>query len=461
MKNTSYKDPSGFIFKHDNNIYRQINIRYKENYELLMSSGLYEELIEKKFLIPHSESNTKSGQNEEQLYKTIKPENIQYISYPYEWSFSQLKDAAILTLEIQKLALNKNMSLKDATAYNIQYKDGTPIFIDTLSFEKYNEGSPWVAYGQFCKHFLAPLSLMSYTNINLNQLLKTNMDGIPLDLTCDLLPTKAKLNPNLLMHLFLHANSQKKYENSTDLKSEKEIYVNKFSLEALIDSLLTCVKSLKFPKIKTEWGEYYTNTNYTELSSSEKYKIISGFIDSISDANIKTVCDLGANRGDYSRIAANKGIKTLAFDIDPVAVEENYRHVKKQKENNILPLLQDITNPSPGIGFMNEERENFSKRFGCDLAMALALVHHLAISNNLPFTNIADCFSQICSYLIIEFIPKTDSKVKILLSTREDIFPNYNLEGFECEFSKYFEIIEKKPITDSERTLYLMKRRSE
>ena len=321
--------------------------------------------------------------------------------------------------------------------------------------ERYEEGSPWQAYRQFCKHFLAPLALMSYTDVRLNRLLINNIDGIPLDLAKKLLPKKAKFNFGILTHIFLHSDCQKQYENNVKAL-EKPVKMSKNALIALIENLKDVVLGLKFPKIKTEWGEYYSNTNYTEQSFLEKKSIISDYIEKI---NPKTVCDLGANRGDFSRIASDKCIKTLAFDIDDVAVEENYLQMKKLKEFDILPLLQDLTNPSPSIGFSNDERASFCSRYKSDLVMALALIHHLSISNNLPFDNTAEFFSELAQYLIIEFVPKEDSKVQILLSTREDIFPEYNQQYFETVYSKYYEILEKRNIQSSKRILYLMRRK--
>ena len=454
MNNTSYKDPSGFVFKRNGEIYRQINKFSSDDYEFFMSSGLYKNLIEKGFIVEHEEVNDVIG-NEKNFYKCIKPFQIEYITYPYEWCFSALKDAAVLTLNIQLEALKYSMSLKDASAYNVQFFNGSPIFIDTLSFERYEDGSPWQAYRQFCKHFLAPLALMSYTDVRLNSLLINNIDGIPLDLAKKLLPKRAKFNFGILTHIFLHSDCQKQYENNVKAL-EKPVKMIKNALIALIENLKNLVLGLKFPKIKTEWGEYYSNTNYTEQSFLEKKSIISDYIEKI---NPKTVCDLGANRGDFSRIASDKCIKTLAFDIDDVAVEENYLQMKKLKEFDILPLLQDLTNPSPSIGFGNDERASFCSRYKSDLVMALALIHHLSISNNLPFDNTAEFFSELAQYLIIEFVPKEDSKVKILLSTREDIFPDYNEQNFEAVYSKYYEILEKRNIQSSKRILYLMRRK--
>ncbi|MCK4638399.1 MAG: hypothetical protein KAT33_03170, partial [Bacteroidales bacterium] len=185
----SFRDPSGFLFKENGKIYRRINKVYADDYEQLMFSGLYNKLVENHLLIPHIETELKSA-DDDLLYKIIQPELVQFISYPYEWSFSQLKDAALTTLNIQKISMEHGMSLKDSTAYNIQFWNGKPVLIDTLSFEKYKEGEPWVAYKQFCQHFLLPLVLMSYTDIRLNQLFRIYIDGIPLDLGAKLLPRK-------------------------------------------------------------------------------------------------------------------------------------------------------------------------------------------------------------------------------------------------------------------------------
>ena len=453
MNNTSFRDPSGFVFKHNNIIYRQINEVYKSDYEALMESGLYNELTEKGLLVSHKEVELDIPKPDN-YYKTICPEQIDFISYPYEWCFSQLKDAALLTLTIQKIALKYNISLKDASGYNIQFKDGKPVFIDTLSFEQYKEGKPWVAYGQFCRHFLAPLALMSYTDINLNKLLVTNIDGIPLELCKKLLPMKASFNLLIFIHLILHASALKKHESDTKLKPVK---ISKKEMETLIDTLITCVNGLKFPSVDTEWKDYYNNTNYTDDAFIQKENIIKNFIQRISP---QTVCDLGANRGDFSRcITKDTSIKCLSFDIDPAAIEKNYLTVKKNNEAQILPLITDLTNPSPAIGFANDERHNFQARFETDAVLALALIHHLSISNNLPFENTAGFFKSLGKYLIIEFVPKKDSKVQILLSSREDIFYNYTQENFEKAYQKYYDILDKVDIPNSERTLYLMRRK--
>lgn len=453
LEESSFRDPSGFLYYQDGEIYRQINKEYSENYNLLMSSGLYSKLVEQELLIPHTEVEGSPRNNN--CYKIIKPENLNFISYPYEWCFSQLKDAAITTLKILKLAMEHGMSLKDSSAYNIQFRKGKPILIDTLSFEKYNEGSPWVAYKQFCQHFLAPLTLMSYKDIRLGQLFKIYIDGVPLDLASSLLPTKTYLKFSILANIHLNAKSQKKYENQiVDTKKYKISYKN---LLSLIDSLEDTVNKLTWKLEGTEWGDYYSFTNYTNDSFDHKKLLVNKFIE---QSNPNALWDLGANTGEFSRIASSKGISTIAFDIDPVAVEKNYLYSVEKKEENILPLLLDLTNPSPSIGWDNEERVSLKNRKHPDTVLALALIHHLAISNNVPLNKIAKFFANICNNLIIEFVPKSDSQVKKLLATRKDIFDTYNQENFEICFKNYFEIIASEKIKESERTLYLLQKNS-
>lgn len=447
---SSFRDPSGYIFKENGCLYRSVSMLYKENYEQLMGSGLYNELIEKELLVKHEEVKDISIG----AYKTIKPEFINFISYPYEWCFSQYKDAALLTLEIQEIAMKYNMSLKDASAYNIQFFKGKPIFIDTLSFEKLDENKPWVAYKQFCQHFLAPIALMAKKDLRLSGLMMNFIDGIPLDLASTLLP-KLSWGLGIFLHIHLHAKSQSKYRNIHD-KQVKNIKFSKTNFFNLIKGLKSIINSLEYKSVKTEWGDYYNFTNYELEALNDKKRLVSEYIMTI---NPKNLWDLGSNNGIFSRIASNHGVNTIAFDIDPIAIEKSYTYQKKHNEKNILPLIMDLTNPSPSIGFANDERDSFIKRGPADTIMALALIHHLAISNNLPFKNIAEFFAEICHHLIIEFISKQDSQVQKLLSTREDIFPNYTEADFRKEFSKIFKITRCDNIKNMSRTLYLMEKK--
>ncbi len=449
----SFRDPSGFLFYKKGVLYRNIDKSYEENYKKLVSSGLLAELWNKDLLIKHREVETQKS--DFSSFKTIQPEKLPFISYPYEWCFSELKDAALLTLEIQKIALSYGMNLKDASAFNVQFKNGKPIFIDTLSFEIHNKNTPWVAYKQFCQHFLAPLALMKYQDLRLNILFRTFLDGVPLDLASSLLPKKSLLNFSFLTHIHLHAKTQKHYANKPERgQLRKSPKMNKDALLALISSLESAIKRILIKEIDTEWGNYYNSTNYSESSFLKKREVIEEFLR--KSGKIKNVWDLGGNTGVFSRIASNKDIKTISFDIDPLAVEKNYLLTKKNQESNIFPLVMDLTNPSPGLGWAHSERYSLQARANSDLIMALAIIHHLCISNNLPFLNIAEYFSKLAKNLIIEFVPKSDSNVKRLLATREDIFKKYDEKHFEEAFLKFYQIKEKRKIQDSERILYLM-----
>ena len=266
----SFRDPDGFLFRHDDRLYRQINQSCADDFRMLHESGLYDFLVEKRLLIPHTEAPLDLAMTD-QAHCVIEPELVPFISYPYEWCFSQLKDAALTTLRIQKMALKRGMCLKDASAYNIQFHQGRPVLIDTLSLTAYREGEPWVAYRQFCQHFLAPLALMALRDARLGSLLRTNIDGVPLDLAARLLPMRTRLSPGLLMHLHAHAASQKK--NQDNRKSARTTTVSRKGLEGIIDSLRGVVSKLNWKPAGTEWGAYYSDTNYSDESLFRKREL--------------------------------------------------------------------------------------------------------------------------------------------------------------------------------------------
>ncbi len=450
----SFRDPSGFVFESDGVLYRQVNPSYRVHYDQMVRSGLLQELMDAEVLVRHDEvpNSQRAG-----AYKVVRPERIPFVSYPFEWSFSQLRDAALLTLDAQRRALARGMSLKDASAYNVQFQRGKPILIDTLSFEAHEDGVPWVAYRQFCQHFLAPLSLMARRDVRLCQLFRVFIDGVPLDLASSLLPKTTWLRPSTAMHLHLHAAAQRKYaDSSTAGKPSRPTKISRRSLVALIESLDGAIKSLRWTAAGTEWGDYYSDTNYTDEAAADKRRIVSAFHDRVAP---KTLWDLGANTGRFSRLASQRGIFTVAFDIDAAAVEMNYRDMVSSGNTNELPLVLDLTNPSPAFGWAGHERLSLAQRGPADLVQALAVVHHLAISNNVPLGKVSEYLSQLGGALIIEFVPKSDSQVQRLLASRQDIFDAYTREGFETAFSEHFTTETVAPIRGSERFLYLMRRK--
>ncbi|HJR19496.1 MAG TPA: SAM-dependent methyltransferase [Actinomycetota bacterium] len=454
----SFRDPSGFVFRRDGDLLRQINEVHRQHWDHLASSGLYDALVGNGLMVPHQEVDLALAATSD-AYKVIRPEPVPFISYPYEWSFGQLKDAARATLQIQRTAIEHGMSLRDASAYNIQWLRGKPVLIDTLSFETLRDGEPWVAYRQFCQHFLAPLALAAYRDVRLLQLSRVHLDGVPLDLARELLPRRSKLRASLLLHIHAHAKSQKRHAGEDPRASAKGRKLSTRGLQGIIASLDSAVRALDWQPPKTVWTDYYAEADhYTAEATDHKRRLVSKLVEETAPSS---VWDLGGNVGAFARIATAQGIPTVCFDIDPGCVEAAYRDaVVRDGDANLLPLVMDLTNPSPRIGWENTERDSLADRGPADLALALALVHHLAIGNNVPLERVADFFADLTDKLIIEFVPKSDPKAIVLLRARDDIFPHYTADGFEAAFSKRFNIERREPIVSSERSLYLMRRRA-
>ena len=444
----SYKDPSGFIFQASGKFYRQVNKIYAGHYDLLIRSGL-SSFLQGKQLLLHHEEVTENILNSDDWYLTLLPEQVPFTSYPYEWCFEQLKDAALLTLQIVKFSLDKGMILKDATPYNVQFLNGRPVFIDTLSFEKYEPSLPWIAYRQFCESFLFPLLLSHYHKTSIQPFLNSYPNGIPVNITAKLLPWKSRLNPGVSLHVFLQNKLSKKTKNSGTATSFSK---NKlFNLISHLDSIIRDLNNTD----KTEWSNYYSESISSPEYLGKKEEIITNLLQKLDG---RKLLDLGANEGFFSRLAAAKNFNVIAIDKDDQCINFLYKKVKEENITNILPLCMDLMNPSAASGFANNERTSFVERIHTDAVLALALVHHLAIGYNLPLSKIAEYLYGFSHQLIIEFVPKEDEKVQLLLQNKKDIYPEYTREHFENIFRKRFTITEKVQVTGSDRIIYLMKR---
>lgn len=450
----SFRDPSGFVFTRGDALLRQVQDSYREEYDSLMHSGLYASLVDAGLLIPHVEVELDAAPRNG-AYRVLQPERVPFVSYPYEWCFSELRDAALTTLRVQREAIRFGMSLKDASAYNIQFVRGKPVLIDTLSFERFDESRPWVAYGQFCRHFLAPLALMAHTDVRLGRMLRMFIDGLPLDLASRLLPWRTRLDPRLLVHVHLHGAAERRALSESAARPVPAHRMGRAALMGMLDSLEAAVCRQTWKPSGTVWADYYASTNYTDAAMAGKRRIVSEMLDAISPTP-RTAWDLGANTGVFSRLAAERGMTTIAWDIDPAAVEQNYLACRADGETRVLPLLQDLTSPSPDLGWALRERKSLTGRGPADVVLALALVHHLAIANNVPLDRVAGFLRSMGRWLVVEFVPKEDSQVQRLLAAREDIFRDYTLTGFEQAFSAHFRVIRRVAVPESARTIYLM-----
>lgn len=449
---SSFRDPSGYVFIEDESVKRVINPIYHTQFKALTDSGFYTILFKKKYLIPHK----LILDNQNQII--IEPQKIPFVSYPYEWSFLQYKHAALLTLKIQKLCLENNFILKDASAFNIAFHEGKPIFIDTLSFDFYLENNPWLAYKQFITHFLGPLVLTKFFGQEHLKILSQNLEGISLRKLSNLLPFKSYLSPTLLTNIHLLAKYDKKYESD---KKTVNNNLSKASQIKLLDGLYDYILNLSVNE-NTEWDHYYNQINYNDVAYQFKKDFVKDWFSSI---NGKSLIDIGGNDGTFSRELMSKASLIIVADIDANAVEQNYKQVIKNKEKSLLPIVANVLNPVSNYGFNNQERFSFiarvkdAKLHGC---LALAVLHHITLSGNIPFSLSAQFFSGMAENVLIEFPTRADSWVQFLLESKREFrnhFDFYNEENFEREYTVYFEIVMKEKIDSSERILYSLKRR--
>ncbi|WP_115124701.1 class I SAM-dependent methyltransferase [Marinirhabdus gelatinilytica] len=450
----SFRDPSGYMF-HDGDILRRvIKPIYFPQYKKLRDSGFFNTLIKQGLLIPHTETQVEDDTI------IITPEPIPFITNPYEWSFQQFKHAALHTLKIQKYALSKGFILKDASAYNVTFHKGKPVFIDTLSFDFYEEDTPWRAYKQFITHFFGPLVLAKYHGTEIFKMLQTHIDGIPVKLISSMLPGKTKLSATI--HTNIHLLAKMESKHSEDYKAETKVAkLSKKAQNNILESLFNFIKKLEL-KETTEWGNYYDKTNYEKAAFEGKKKLIKEWV---TPLNPQRLIDVGGNDGTFARTVLDKVPDVIVTDIDSNAVDHNYTQVQQNKEANMLPFVCDVLQPAPGIGFNNTERNSLIDRlqtYAPDVTMALALIHHITLSGNVPFEKSAEFFAKFSETLIIEFPKREDSWVESLLVRKREFinhFDFYNENDFEAGYSQFYTIVKKEPVQGTKRILYLMKRK--
>jgi hypothetical protein len=447
----SYRDPSGFVFRAGDLYYRQVNRSYSADYDWLLQSGLYSALTDQQLLIPHTEvAGDLTGHPDR--YKILLPEQLPFISYPNEWSPSQLKDAARLTLQVLRLALDHGMIIKDATPLNIQFRGGKAIFIDTLSFEKYDPSLPWIAYRQFCECFLYPLYLQHYLPTGTHKIAGAYPEGIPATTTAALLPWKSRFRLGVWLHVLLPARIR-----HDRLPGGRPLAFNKNKLLHLTANLSNILQHLNTNHVSpSTWNNYYRETIISSAYLAAKEKI---FRVLTSDIVFRSALDLGANDGYFSKILAEKTVPVVAVDSDWQCINNLYQYTRQHPDKQILPLCVDIADPTPARGFDNAERPSFNDRMPTDLVVALALLHHLALGRNIPLSKIAAYLSSLTNgWLILEFIPLTDPKAMDLIRNRRSNPAPYDSALLEQQFSRYFTIDRQSPIPGTERILYRMKK---
>lgn len=449
----SFRDPGGFVFEVEGELFRNIDASCKEDFDLATSTDLYNTLFERKLLIPHNIVHPENFRINNSAY-VIKPKRLQVITYASEWSYSQLKDAAILTLDVLETALRYNLILKDGSSSNVQFSGHSPIFIDTLSFTRYNEGAPWLGYRQFCEHFIAPLSLAAHLGVDLLQLNRIGCGGINLSLASRLLPARSLLNPSILLHIHLHAKYIDTHRQRLKV-GQQQRQVSRKNLLAMIDHLRGFLTDLRLPKDKkTQWQDYEFETHYSIGSRKSKLELVKEFI---AVAMPSVVWDIGANAGLYSHEISSESCLVLSLDSDYAAIEKNYLRVKELKISNVFPLFFDAADPAADSGWASNERPGLLKRIKPDCIVALAVIHHLAITHNVPLEKIASYFAHLGEWLIIEFVPPDDQKVMALPDTGGKL--HYSYPDFRDGFARYYCVMREQKIEESGRTLLLMRKK--
>jgi hypothetical protein len=434
---SSYRDPDGYITYDGGNVYRHV---LNDHAPVLLPAyqKFFDTAVKKGLLVPFE----KSGQN-------LKLFKLPVITYPYEWGFQQLKEAALLTLDIALLALEHGLSLKDATAFNVQQYKGRMIFIDHTSFESSDNKLPWRAYSQFCRHFLGPLLVTSKTGRNANKSFLANLEGLGLDETSAALPFKSRFKPSTFIHVYLHnflINSMKDTNREQQIKNART-----GNQKVFLQALRETTQKIRAPKYDTEWGDYYNKTNYENQSFHAKEDILKTIL---SQKKYSCIWDVGANNGHFSRIMATHADIILSMDIDYAAIDHNYLENRREKITNVFPMVMDLTNPSPALGFGNKERTTIDERSKPDLIFALALIHHLAITYNIPFASMAAHFRAYNTDLVVEYVDREDSQFKKLLRNKQDTYDHYNRADFESSFLELFEKVGQHEIPDTARILY-------
>ena len=447
-ENFSFKDYSARVFQQEGIYYRAITPEYQAEYEHLMTSGLYSELVQSKLLNPHQEVELST---EQEAYKILYPQQIDFLSLPFEWCYAQWRKVLLAYLEINLIALKYGLILKDATPYNFCLQGGKALLFDTSSFAFFKEPNYWIAYRQFCEEMLGPFALMHYRGMRWGRLMLASHQGLPLDFISQNLPRKSYLNLSCLLHLHLHAKSYQK-------PGAKKGNSQGFSQEKLIE-VFSMIKGIvqkwdTYHQYPNYWSEYYDIDIETDEYLQDKQETVKAYLQS---CNVKSVLDLGANTGKFSELACYYADRVIALEFDKKCVDYIEKTITETGNKKLHTLLGDLSQTSPDFGLLGKEHFSIFKRAKSDLVLVLALVHHLALSKLIPFELITDLVHEFSNrYVLIEFIEKSDRKVNQLLQTNPRYYPSK--EEFELIIQQKFTILQQKTLDKSVRTLYLVEK---
>ncbi|MGI9222166.1 MAG: class I SAM-dependent methyltransferase [Woeseiaceae bacterium] len=449
----SFRDRRGRIYYVDNRVLRTVMPMAVADFDFVRQSGLIEDLHEQGKLTGENLVDVELlGEFGADAHYVVEHPRLPFISYPYEWSFSALKAAAMLHLDIQQQALKKDVTLTDATAYNVQFLGHRPIFIDNLSFRRYVEGEYWAGHRQFFEQFVNPLLLRAVNGVPFNAWYRGELEGVSAQDLSRVLPWRTRLSWNVLTNVHMQARLQNAAPSSGAVEKAKLRKLPRIGFEQMLHSLKKWISGLQ-PKEdgKTVWQDYANDNSYDEQEAVNKRAFIAEFCQAVKPP---LILDIGCNTGDYSIHALDNGAGlAVGFDFDHGALEYAYRRAS-DTNREFLPLHLDAANPSPDQGWGQAERMGFAERAKGDAVLGLALIHHLAIAKNLPLAQVIGWLVDMAPQGVLEFVPKSDPMAQRLLQMREDLFDDYDQASFERYLADQARIVKTAAVSSSGRVLY-------
>lgn len=450
----SYRDRNGAVFYRDGAVYRGISANALRNWERLSATTFFADQVARGSIVPTGRVAPGVFPGVEGEWAALlKHERIGFISYPYEWPFSMLKDAALLHLELMLQALAHGMILKDSSSYNIQWRGAAPVFIDVPSFETLREGEPWIGYRQFCELFFYPLMLQAYKGVDFRPFLRGSIDGIPAPTMRGLMSARDLLRPGVLMHVVAQAALQRRYSAGGNVRdSLAEAGFDKRLIVANVEKLRKIVSVMRPAGSKTIWADYAQSHSYDAAEFEAKRDFVERAVRSRSWS---LVWDLGCNTGNFSRIAAENADLVVAMDGDWMAIERLYQEQKARTDvRKILSLVVNLSDPSPSQGWRGLERKSLPDRGRPELTLCLALIHHIVIGANIPMRDFLDWLAGLGTSLVIEWVGRDDEMVKTLLANKDDQYDDYSAEKFEALLAERFDVADKGPLKGGKRMIY-------
>jgi len=454
----SFRDPAGFVFEQEGRLLRAVHPDAAADVEALMSCGLHDELVAHGLLVAHRRVDPDASMLPPG-WLLFEPDRIPVISYACEWTDAQLAAAASLTLELQRRALAHGLMLKDASAFNVQFVGSRPVFIDLLSFARTGGERAWPAYRQYCEHFLAPLALRRHLPAAASQV---GLDGIALPAASRMLPTRTWLDPALLLHVHLHARASEagrgKPRGAPAPARPSDVVDFQRRLAASLGSATRQQGSLARG---SDWAGYRRNNVYSTTAAHDKLQFVKTIA---ASTNTRRAVDLGANDGHYACALADMGIACTAVEVDAACCERLYASSAASPRGALLNVMRvDLTNPTPAHGWAHTERASFADRMRCDLSLALALVHHLSITHQVPFDRIAQFLADLAPTAVVEYVPVADVMSQRLLAARTGVSAAYletlSERAFQQAFDPWFECRARQESAESGRVLYHFERR--